>query len=91
MIEYEYSETSTLCDSIPMRRTIYLPDDLARRVEDYLSERPGVSLSALVREALESRLRPPDPAALLELAGLVPEASTGAGERAEDRFVRRER
>jgi hypothetical protein len=74
-----------------MRRTIYLPEDLAHRVETYLHEHPGVTLSALVREALENQLCPPDPSAILELAGLVKEASTSARERAEDQFVRRER
>jgi hypothetical protein len=75
----------------PMRRTIYLPDDLARRVEDYLREHPGLSLSTLVREALDSRLMPPDPRAILDLAGLVPDASTAARERAEDQLFRHER
>ena len=74
-----------------MRRTIYLPDELARRLDDYLEEHPGLSLSGLVREALERRLTPPDPGAILDLAGLVPEASVEARLRAEDRFVRRER
>ncbi len=74
-----------------MRRTIYLPEDLAQRVEAYLREHPGVTLSALVREALEQKLSPRDPRAILELAGLVTQASTSARERAEDQFVRRER
>jgi hypothetical protein len=74
-----------------MRRTIYLPDDFGERLDAYLREHPGVSLSTLVREALEDRLAPPDPRAILELAGLVPEASTAAVLHAEDRFVRHER
>jgi hypothetical protein len=73
-----------------MRRTIYLPDELDKRVEAYLREHPGVSLSTLVRQALEERLTPPDPRAILELAGLVPQASRGAARHAEDQFVRRE-
>ena len=74
-----------------MRRTIYVPDDLDERVHAYLHQHPGLNLSALVREALEHRLAPRDPRAILELAGLVPEASTGARRHAEDQTVRRER
>jgi hypothetical protein len=74
-----------------MRRTIYLPEQLAERVDTYLREHPGLSLSTLVREALEHRLTPPDPGAILDLAGLVPDASTVARRQAEGRFVRRER
>lgn len=73
-----------------MRHTIYLPDELAQRVEGYLRDRPSLSLSALVQEALERRLTPLDPTAILDLAGLVPDASTPARPRAEDRLVRRE-
>ena len=36
-----------MCD---MRVTIYLPDHLAQEVEAYRKARPGLSLSALVRE-----------------------------------------
>lgn len=73
-----------------MRTTIYLPNDLARVVEAYLKEHPQTNLSALVREALEARLRR-NPAALLELAGVVEKASGSAGEGAEDRLYRQER
>ena len=74
-----------------MRRTIYLPDSLAERVHAHLREHPELTLSALVQRALEERLGARDPAAILELAGIVPTASTQAGDNAEDRFVRRER
>jgi hypothetical protein len=56
-----------------MRRTIYLPDELDKRVEEYLRENPETNLSALVREALEERLAAPDLSPLLELAGIVKE------------------
>ena len=56
-----------------MRRTIYLPDDLDKRVEEYLRENPKANLSALVQEALEERLAAPDLSPLLELAGIVKE------------------
>ncbi len=74
-----------------MRRTIYLPDELADRADAYLRAHPGLSLSALVQAALEERLAPPELGGILELAGLVPEAATPAREQAEDAVVRRER
>jgi hypothetical protein len=55
-----------------MRKTIYLPDDLAARVEDYLKLHKGETLSSLVQEALEQRVGPKDPSAMLKLIGLVP-------------------
>jgi hypothetical protein len=57
-----------------MRRTIYLPDELDARVEEYLRENPKANLSALVREALERKLAAPDLSPLLELAGIVKES-----------------
>jgi hypothetical protein len=74
-----------------MKRTIYLPDDLARRVDAYLARHRGITLSTLVQEALEERVRPADPREILGLAGLVPKASTSARQRAEDRLVARAR
>jgi metal-responsive CopG/Arc/MetJ family transcriptional regulator len=74
-----------------MRRTIYIPDDLAWHVETYLRHHPRTSLSTLIQEALREKLIPRDPRGILKLAGLVPEASTQAGQHAEDQFVRRER
>jgi hypothetical protein len=74
-----------------MRRTIYLPDELGERVEEYLRDHPDRSLSSLVQAALAEQLAPTDPQGILELAGLVPTASTPAREHAEDRHMRRER
>ena len=66
-----------------MRRTIYLPDDLDKRVEEHL-QLHRKNLSALVQEALEERLRPRDPWAILELAGIVKDDGGPLGERPED-------
>lgn len=66
-----------------MRTTIYLPKDLAQAVEAYLKEHPETSLSALIQESLEARLRR-NPKALLQLAGMVTKAAVNAGEQAED-------
>ena len=74
-----------------MRRTIYLPDELDERVREYLEKHPELSFSALVRQMLDRRVKRLDPAAFLELAGIVKTPSTPARERAEDQFVRRER
>ncbi|MFN4073552.1 MAG: CopG family transcriptional regulator [Thermus sp.] len=73
-----------------MRATIYLPDDLAQAVEAYLKDHPETNLSALVQEALWARLGR-NPAALLELAGVVEKAARSAREGAEDHPYRRER
>jgi hypothetical protein len=74
-----------------MRHTIYLPDDLGQRVATHLREHPKLSLSALVQDALEHRLTPPNSGAILDLASFVPHATASARDRAEDRFISRER
>jgi hypothetical protein len=74
-----------------MRRTIYIPDDLAERVDSYLLEHPGTTLSALVQDALDQRLARPSPEAILELLGLVEHASTNARDWAEDQVVFQDR
>lgn len=65
-----------MCD---MRVTLYLPDHLAQEIEAYRKARPGLSLSALVRELLERELLK-RPEALLEAAGLVERAELSARE-----------
>ena len=74
-----------------MKRTVYLPDDLARHVESYLSRHRGMTLSTLVQETLEERVRPAKAHGILRLAGLVPKASTSTHRRAEDRHISRAR
>jgi hypothetical protein len=75
-----------------MKRTVHLPQDLAERVDAYLCEHPELTFSTLVQDALARRVTPADPRALLDLIGLVPEASTAAArQRAEDRVVGGER
>lgn len=74
-----------------MKRTMYLPDELERRVEAYLKTHPRVTFSRLVQEALSARLGREDPRRLLRLAGIVTSASTSARARAEDRPIARER
>ena len=57
-------------------------------MEAYLKDRPGLSLSALVRELLERELVK-RPEALLEVAGLVEKAELSARE--HDALIREER
>jgi hypothetical protein len=54
-----------------MRKTIYLPDDLAARVDDYLQRHQGETFSSLVQQALQERLGPKDPSSILDLIGFV--------------------
>jgi hypothetical protein len=55
-----------------VRKTIYLPEDLAERVNDYLEAHQGHTLSSLIQEALEQRMGPKDPDAILKMIGLIP-------------------
>jgi hypothetical protein len=54
-----------------VRKTIYLPDDLAARVDEYLSRHQNETLSSLVQRALEDRVGPKNPHAILDLIGFV--------------------
>ena len=56
-----------------MRRTIYLPDELDKQVEEYLRQNPKANLSGLVRDALREKLRPRHLGGLLALSGIVKE------------------
>ena len=55
-----------------MRKTIYLPDDLAARVEEYLKQHKDMTFSSLVQEVLEAKVAPRDRSAMLKLIGLIP-------------------
>ena len=54
-----------------MRKTIYLPDDLAAQVDAYLKQHRGETLSSLVQEVLEERIAPRKRPSILDLAGIV--------------------
>lgn len=58
-----------------MRKTVYIPDELAARVDEYLNQQresePGLTFSSLVRQDLERRLASQDRPANLDLAGLA--------------------
>jgi metal-responsive CopG/Arc/MetJ family transcriptional regulator len=70
--------------SMTTQRTVELPDDLAERLEQYLQEHPGETLSSLVMDVLEMKLHPRDLSELLALSGIVTKSPRNAGERAED-------
>ena len=54
-----------------MRKTIYLPDDLAADVDEYLKHHQGETLSSLVQEVLQERVAPRMRPSILDLAGFV--------------------
>ena len=54
-----------------MRKTIYLPDDLADQVHEYLKRHRGETFSSLVQDALQEKVNPKDSRGILRLAGLV--------------------
>lgn len=74
-----------------MKRTLYLPEAMDRRIEGYLKAHPKLTFSRLVQDALERHLGGQDPRRLLRLAGVVRSAPVAARARAEDRLIVRER
>ena len=75
-----------------MRKTIYLPDDLAAQVDEYLKLHDGETLSSLIQRVVKREVAPKDPSALLNLVGLVksgtPRSVVPADERQpEDRYT----
>jgi hypothetical protein len=55
-----------------VRKTIYLPADLAAQIEDYLRLHKGETLSSLAQRAIQREVGPKDRSAMLKLIGLVP-------------------
>jgi hypothetical protein len=58
-----------------MKASIYLPNELEIIVQNYLQDHPEMSLSGLVQEALEHKLKPRRNR-ILELAGFVDSRNT---------------
>jgi hypothetical protein len=60
-----------------MRKTIFIPDDLGARLEEYLRENPNETASGVLQEGLALKLRlgnygkPRDLSPLLALAGFA--------------------
>jgi hypothetical protein len=74
-----------------MKRTVYLPDDLAVRVGEYLKLHRELTFSELVQESLRSRVMPRDPSAILKLAGVAKEIHPSTAIQPEDQVIDRER
>lgn len=75
-----------------MKRTIYVPDALDRRLLAYVRTRPGATLSSVIQQAVETLISRNDSHQILRMAGLVRRASgPGAADRAEDHPIARER
>ncbi len=74
-----------------MKRTLYLPEALERRIEAHLKAHSKLTFSRLAQEALRRQLGDPRPGRLLRLAGIVRSAPVAARARAEDRLIARER
>jgi predicted transcriptional regulator len=55
-----------------LKTTVYLNDQLEKRLQDYLQQNPDATLSNLIQDALEVRLnRENAAAALLKIAGIA--------------------
>ncbi|HLY23745.1 MAG TPA: hypothetical protein VKT83_14875 [bacterium] len=75
-----------------MKRTIYFPEALDRRLLTYVRTRPGTTISSVIQQAVDALISRNDPHRILRLAGLVRRASgPGARDRAEDSTIGRER
>jgi hypothetical protein len=75
-----------------MKRTIYFPDDLDRRLVKYVRTRPGTTLSSLIQEAVEALIGRKDPHRILRMAGIARRAAgPAARDRAEDITIADER
>ncbi len=67
-----------------MKRTVYIPNDLDEKIEEYLAEHPEETLSSIVQEALCRKVAQKNVADFLALAGIVKDESCNARDRAED-------
>ncbi len=67
-----------------MKRTVYIPDDLDKKFDEYLKEHPKETHSSVMQEAIQRRVSERDVAAFLALSGIVEDTSCDAHDRAED-------
>jgi hypothetical protein len=66
-----------------MKSSIYIPDKLRDEVQEYLKDHPDLTLSSLIQQALEARIRP-RPNTMLALAGFI--NSGGGKQRTEEQM-----
>ncbi len=74
-----------------MKRTVYIPDEMDKRIDDYLQEHPDETLSSIIQEAIQSKLAQKDVSELLALAGIVKGGACNARDRAEDAVFSKEK
>ncbi len=66
-----------------MKRTVYIPDELADALENYLKKHPEETLDSITQEAIQKKLACAN-SNFLNLANLVEEAPCNAANMAED-------
>ena len=75
-----------------MRRTIYLPDDMNRRLIAYVRAHPGVTFSSAIQTAVDAFIGRKNPRRILRLTEVVNQVpGPAARDRAEDLTIARER
>ena len=74
-----------------MNQTVYIPDELDEKFDEYLKNNPGETHSSVMQEAMESKLACKDISELLAMAGIVQDAPRDARDRAEDSVVTEEK
>lgn len=67
-----------------MKQTVYIPDELADALENYLKKHPEETLDSITQEAIQKKLAAANASKFLKLAGLVEEAPCNAANMAED-------
>lgn len=67
-----------------MKRTVYIPDELAEAVNEYLREHPDETLSSIMQEAVQKKLAQKKVSRFLSLAGLIQDSPCNAASQAED-------
>ena len=71
-----------------MKRTVYIPDEYANALDNYLKEHPEETLSSIMQEAIQKKLAQKDISKFLALAGLIQDAPCNAANHAEDYDMR---
>lgn len=70
-----------------MKRTVYIPDELDKKFDEYLKEHPEETHSSVMQEAMQKKVAHKNVADFLALAGVVEDTSCNACDRAEDNVV----
>lgn len=74
-----------------MKRTVYIPDDLDEKFNEYLKEHPEQTLSSIMQEAIYRKIAEKNVADFLALAGVVEDDSRDACDHAEDSIFTEEK